>query len=153
MTKATPTLALLFLSALACGPGHPSGDTAMQDTPMPDLGQAESLGDPWHCGELDLVCIGPLGIGSCVDGECGGWLSDCYQATGTCAEICATEGRVCDELGCDGATAWRWTASSLLEAYDLCGSASHQTVEPMFIGCGDELEGLTTALSCCCQTE
>jgi hypothetical protein len=144
-------LTLVFLTALTCGPGRPDTETTTQDTSMPDVGQAESLGDPWDCGELGLVCIGPLGIGSCVDGQCGGRLSQCYVAAVTCAEICASEERICDELGCDGATAWGWTASSLDEASVLCGSASHQTVEPMFMGCGEELEGLATVLSCCCD--
>ena len=98
---------------------------------------------------MGLHRIGPLGIGECIDGQCGSTLSDCYTAAGTCAEICAIEGRPCDDLGCDEATAWGWTSTSLQAAFDLCGFASHQTVQPLFIGYGDELEGLTQALSCC----
>jgi hypothetical protein len=146
-------LVLSLLAFSACGPGSPDGEMTGQDTPMPDLGQAESLGDPDNCGELGLNCIGPLGLGSCVDGQCGPTLSQCYNASGTCAEICALEGRACAPLGCDGATGWGWTASSVDEATALCGLANHQTVEPMYMACDDELEGLAQVLSCCCSNE
>lgn len=146
-------LSLLLLTSSVCGPGQPGRETTGNDAPMPDLGQAESLGDPNNCGELGLHCVGPLGIGSCIDGQCGPTLSQCYGATGTCAEICAIEGRSCAPLGCDGATGWGWTASSVEEATVLCGFPDHQSVDPMHMACDDDLEGLAQVLSCCCSND
>jgi hypothetical protein len=146
-------IVLALFASPACGPGQPDGEVTGQDAPTPDLGQAESLGDPNNCGELGLHCIGPLGIGSCIDGECGPTLSDCYGTSETCTEICALTGRACAPLGCDGATAWGWTASSVDEAVALCGLADKQAVEPMYMGCDDDLEGLAPVLSCCCSSD
>jgi hypothetical protein len=146
-------LVLALLASPGCGPGQPDGEMTGQDTPMPDLGQTESLGDPNNCGELGVYCIGRLSIGSCIDGQCGPTLSDCYGATGTCTEICALEGRPCTPLACDGATGWGWTASSVDEATLLCGFPDHQTVEPMYMGCDDDLDGLAQVLSCCCASD
>lgn len=154
MHPSTPFgLTLLLLTASACGPGRPDVDATGQDAPMPDLAEVESLGDLDACRDMGLNCIGPLGIGSCIDGQCGPTLGQCYGATGTCTEICAMEGRACAPLGCKGATGWGWTASLVEEASLLCGQGDHQSAEPMYVGCDDELEGLAQALSCCCAKD
>jgi hypothetical protein len=85
MRVTTFGMTLVLLTSPACGPGQPDEKkmTGEEESPMPDLGQAESLGDPNNCGELGL---GPT-------------LSQCYGATGTCSEICALEGRSCAPTG------------------------------------------------------
>jgi len=145
--RTTTSIHLVLLLIVACEPRIPSTDEGDEDPPA-DLGaEAE---DPGNCGEQGLNCIGALGIGSCVDGECGPKLSGCSWASGTCSELCAEAGGSCQPLACDGATAWHWPSASEQQSSDLCGFADVETAVALDIGCDEALDGKAWYVSCCC---
>src|SRR5690606_24331514 len=153
----TRALCTLLVGVLgACGPGGRDTQTD-DDTPHADVGQDddddddESKEDPWNCGEIGAKCIGHLGIGECVDGQCGATLGECYGPPGDCNSICAFDGRPCAELACDGATAWVWNASTQYEANVLCAIGDRETVTPLHVACDEPLDGLANSALCCCS--
>jgi hypothetical protein len=145
--------ALTLAFASGCGPG--SSDTEHGDPdPLADLAGAEandSQEDPWNCGELGAICVGPLGIGECVDGQCGATLAQCATPPGDCNSMCALDGRPCAELACDGATAWVWNASEQYEAEVLCALGYEQAATPLSVACDEPLDDLAMAALCCCS--
>ncbi|EDM81251.1 hypothetical protein PPSIR1_40245 [Plesiocystis pacifica SIR-1] len=151
--KLNPSLLAAMLVVLARSPpGIPDeGLDTQVESPGADAGAEHSMDDPWHCGEEDLKCIGPLGIGECVDGECQGRLTFCHLAAGTCAEICANDGGVCAPLDCEGATAFAWDYALQEEADALCDAAIKDAATPLEIGCDDELNTFGKTVNCCCQ--
>lgn len=149
--KTHPSLfaaALVVLAVLACQPPGIPDESA--DSPEAADGGEDSKEDPWHCGEENLHCVGPLGIGECVDGECQGRLTFCRLASGTCSEICANEGAVCAPNDCEGATAYLWDYPTQEEADGICSAAIKEAATPWAIGCDDELSGLGKTVNCCC---
>lgn len=146
--------ALLVAVLGACGPG--GRDTGTDDSnPHADVGEGgeddESKEDPWNCGEIGAICVGPLGIGECVDGQCGATLGECYGPPGDCNSICALDGRLCAELACDGATAWVWNASTQYESNILCAIGDEESVTPLTVACDEPLDNLAKGVSCCCS--
>ena len=157
MTKST--LAAIFgvtvalEGAAGCGPDRiPDDSTSEPDADDPIQEDEEGVvGDRWNCGELGLSCVGPLNIGECIDDQCQGRLWECRGWSSTCDEYCQLEGRTCDELGCEGATAYGWPGSQE-EADALCGFNDSETVIPLFVGCDEPLAGMATTVRCCCTT-
>ena len=149
ITKRLWSLAPLVL-VLACGRQLPGDDDEQSDdSATPDL----PTEDPWNCGELGLKCVGPLGIGECVQGECQATLGgECWVAAsvGTCEQYCGMLGRTCAELACDGATAYGWQGEPEMASV-LCLDADHATAVPLELGCDEPLEGTATVLMCCCD--
>ncbi|MFV8752213.1 hypothetical protein ACNOYE_16820 [Nannocystaceae bacterium ST9] len=136
-------LGLATTTLAACEP-----DPSPEESTVTADGE-DSNSDPLHCGERGVQCTGPLGIGECVDGECGARLSECRAGPGTCDEFCAEVGQVCSPLACGEATAWGW--SGIPELSDsLCLYADKTSAFPLTVACSDELEGLATTLCCCC---
>jgi hypothetical protein len=137
---------LLLLTVCGCGER-----TGSDTDPDPDLSQGV-IGDPWHCGESDAKCVGPLDIGECIDGECQGRLFDCWTSGASCSEICAADpGSTCAEGRCDGATAFGWSATSSDEAVEMCASANEATAMPLTISCDDPLPlAEYPGIRCCC---
>lgn len=151
-----PTLTMLALTAWLFGCGQRTTDAedaanADHVATEPDLPQGE-LGDPWHCGESDAKCVGPLGIGDCIDGECQGRLFDCWTSGSTCTEACAANpGSSCAPGGCDGATAFGWSTSNPDEAVEACSDALETGATPLTIGCDDPLPFADfPGIRCCC---
>lgn len=152
--KSARSLLVAALALLACQPpGIPDEDSDSQaDAPGPDAAEDPSSDDPWSCGEEELKCVGPLGIGECVDGVCQGRLGSCGPAEGTCAELCSTyEGAVCAELDCEEATAFVWDRPTQEEADALCISGAKDAAIPLAIGCEDELSSYGNSAMCCCS--
>ena len=144
--------ALICLAA--CGPGD-LGDPSDAD-PRLDLGAPKDggvVGDPHNCGELGLDCTGPLGVGECVNDECGAQVGyQCWspEFAPTCDAYCEAFEHSCVELGCEGATAYGW-AGNQWDADNACLSADVHTMIPLTVTCDQPLEGLITTLSCCCD--
>ncbi|KIG12321.1 hypothetical protein DB30_01589 [Enhygromyxa salina] len=139
---------------LACGPGEVSdlGSAPIHDLPAEAEAEGGVVGDPWHCGELGLKCVGGLGIGECIDGECQGRLiAECWspEFAPTCDAFCGSFAESCAYLACDGATAWGW-AGPALEADARCLGGDHDTVIPLTVTCDQPLSGLITTMMCCC---
>jgi hypothetical protein len=147
-------LVVLILSS-ACQPDRPTNTNTSDGQDSHASGKGDELGpdeDPWDCGEMGLTCIGPLGIGSCVEGECQGRLTmTCYPPDRNCDEICADLGATCAPQGCEGATAWVWNASTKEEADYLCLAADRDAAEALAIGCDEELTDLAMSVNCCCK--
>lgn len=145
------SLVLVFISA--CGLGE--RDTQGSDAESPaDLGAAEgdeSKEDPWSCGEIGAVCIGPLGIGECINGQCGATLGECHRPPGDCNSICALDDRPCVELACEGATAFGWNTPTQAEADTLCVVGHEQSATPLLVACDEPLDDLAMIVSCCCS--
>jgi hypothetical protein len=152
MKSAQTLRTCLVLLLSACGPGERDTETSSAESPA-DLGEpegADSQNDPWNCGEIGAVCVGPLGIGDCIDGQCGATLGECYRPPGDCDSICDLDGRTCAEFACEGATAWAWNATTQYEADTLCALGDQQAVTPLAVGCSEPLDELATSVSCCC---
>lgn len=146
----TTIFGLLFIGLCvgACGPGDPTRDT-LGDESLPDLGSPDSAAEVDDCE--GLYCTGPLGIGSCIEGHCGGMLGPCQWGPGnTCDSLCASNYRLCDENGREGATAWTWLGGSVEEVAELCAFADIPTAAPLDVQCDEDLEGVATYVSCCC---
>jgi hypothetical protein len=142
---------VLALAGCGAGPIADEEDTNIEapKTDLPD----ESLGDRWHCGELGLVCVGPLGTGECIDGECTARLGNqCWGATfaPTCDDYCEEFELSCAHQACDGATVWGWTGEPEW-ADEMCGYAKKDTATPLGVPCDEPLEGLLTTFLCCCE--
>jgi hypothetical protein len=93
----------LMLGLFACRAGPIPGDTEADDDDDPP----EVLGDPWKCGELGLKCVGPLGIGQCINEQCTPKLGNqCWGAdfAPTCDHYCEAFEQSCAFEGCEGAT-------------------------------------------------
>ena len=133
----TQALAIATASLLLLGCGQRTLDTDNTNPEVsdePDVAQGVP-GDPWHCGESDAKCVGPLGIGDCIDGECQGRLFDCWTTGLTCTELCAeSPGSSCAPGGCDGATAFGWASSDPNEAVASCADALEIGATPLTIG-------------------
>ena len=152
MTPRHPALLIVVATVLAaCRPGLVDDASTSQDSQLEEAEVPDTDEDPWKCGELGLVCVGPLGIGECVDGACQGRLSSCYPPAMTCAEICGELDAACLEHGCEGATAWVWDAPTQEEADYLCVSGHRDSAQALSIGCEDDLTGLAKRVNCCCQ--
>jgi hypothetical protein len=147
--------ALVLVTAVtlvACGPGGVEDPTSGPE-PNADLPADEDdhTSDDFHCGELGLKCVGGLGLGECIDGECtpspGG---QCWspEFAPTCDAYCEAFDRTCAYLGCEGATAYGWTGTQHM-ADRACGTWS--TAVPMTVTCDQPLDGLITTLLCCCN--
>lgn len=137
--------------AAACGPPRPDDDGTSADdhTPIPDLGN----GDKWNCGDLGVSCVGPLGIGDCIDGQCQPRLGhQCYSPawTPTCDDYCIAEGSTCAADRCSGVTAWGWPGDQTMGDI-LCTDGDRHTAFPLDVACDEPLEGLATTLRCCCE--
>ena len=136
---------------VACGPPRPDDDgaSADDDPPIPDLGSE----DPWHCGELGLKCVGPLGFGECIDGQCQPILGhECTAPalTPTCDAYCEFVDSTCVPNRCAGATAWGW-GGTLENAGIFCLDADQDMAIPLHVACDEPLEGLVTMMRCCCE--
>ncbi len=146
---------IVTLLASACQSDRPADThtSDSQDSHASGNGGALSLDeDPWHCGERGLTCVGPLGIGECVDGECQARLTmTCYSPDRNCDEVCGDLGAVCALQGCEGATAWVWNASTKEEADYLCLSADRDAAEALAIPCDEELTDVAMSVNCCCR--
>ncbi|KIG19223.1 hypothetical protein DB30_04688 [Enhygromyxa salina] len=139
---------LLSMLVFACKPDPIDSDTAMDEGTPPDAGVA---GDPLNCGEDNLNCVGPLQIGTCIDGECQGRLTECYELGASCAAICAEIDASC-EASCEGVVAFGWAAPSKDEALTNCGLVIEDTQTPLAITCDAELPfSAYPAISCCCK--
>lgn len=133
---------------LAC---RPSGDESTAAGSSAGVTDGATEGDPWNCGELGLKCVGPMAIGECIDGECGPHLSDC-RAGQSCEIVCATDGEVCVERGCEGATAFAFMAGTQAEADERCGEAMRVDAVGVDVACGEVLPlGQATTWRCCCD--
>lgn len=139
-----------IMGIAACGPPRPDDDGASaDDTPAPDLGN----GDKWNCGELGLKCVGPMGFGECVDGQCQPILGSACSSpvlTPTCEAYCAHVGSSCVPGSCAGATAWGWEGDE--ETADIyCLDSYQMAAVPLDVACDEPLAGLATTLRCCCE--
>jgi hypothetical protein len=153
-----PGVHLVMLMAVcvlthACSPpplDPPDTSSASADTP--DVAQ-DLPADPMHCGESDVNCVGPLGIGDCVNGECQGQLFNCWTTSTTCADACVNEADVtCAEAGCDGATAFGWGLQTHDESLAACVWADEDTATPLTVACDEPLPfDDYPAISCCCK--
>lgn len=147
-TRSLTMMGMLF----AC---RPSGeeDSGEKDTGAAASDSAEATqGDPYNCGELGLQCAGPLGIGTCVEGECGPALYPQCTANQTCESLCGTFGLTCAEQGCEGATAFAFVGDSQAEADELCLEGRRSDAVPADVTCGELLPlGESTTWLCCCD--
>ena len=143
--------AMIALVVTACGPGEVNDQDPGLEPDLPADAEAGVVGDPWNCGELGLKCVGPLGIGECIDGECQAHLgAQCWspEFAPSCDAYCKSFDESCAYLGCEGATAYGWMGSQL-EADAAC--INHiDSVVPMTVTCEQPLEGLVTTVLCCC---
>lgn len=134
-----------------------SGDAnkvAANEDPTPDAMDEGVHGDPWNCGEKGYKCLGPMGIGECIDDECTGRLHGCFVGGTTCADLCADEGVVCREAACDGATAFGWGVSSPEASIELCTYAEKEWATPLTIGCDEAIPfDAYPGVRCCCRFE
>ncbi|PRQ07912.1 hypothetical protein [Enhygromyxa salina] len=92
--------ALAASTIIGCGPGEVSdvGSDPFHDLPVEAEAEDGVVGDPWHCGELGLKCVGGLGIGECIDGECQGRLiAECWSPAfaPTCDAFCESFDESC----------------------------------------------------------
>ncbi len=152
------TRRLCILAAMvltACGP-QPVEDEAADQTTESDFTAESSatesgiMGDPWNCGELGETCVGPLGIGDCIDGVCRGRLGSCYGPFGrNCDELCALDGFTCAQSECEGVTAFGWMGSQQY-ADTMCISGDKPSAVPLNITCDESLDELATTVNCCC---
>ena len=136
------------------GPTDGDGNDVADEDAMPDAMDEGVVGDPWHCGESDAKCVGPMGIGECIDDECRGRLSSCWHGGTTCTDVCKGEHEdlVCAEAECEGATAYGWSLSSIEESDVMCTLADRATSTALTIGCDDPLPFDTyPGLRCCCK--
>ena len=150
MTRAQTTSTLLALALAGCKPGPLDSDTAaMDDATAPDVGGV--IGDPWNCGDDGQFCVGPLQIGSCIDGKCTGRLTDCYVAGESCTSICEDLGKMC-EASCEDSVAFGWTATDPDEAIANCSLTIEDTQTPLDVTCDQQLPFAEyPAISCCCS--
>ncbi len=146
-----PAYGIAVLILVGCGAGPIDGETGSQAEIPKDVG--DDQGDPWHCGELGLKCIGPLGIGECIDGQCGPRLGQqCWgpQFAPTCDDYCEAFDLSCASQACDGATVWGWTGPP--DWADLmCSDNTKDTAISLTLGCDEPLEGSLTVFRCCCE--
>src|SRR5690606_11339632 len=90
---------------------------------------------PWNCGESGAKCIGPMGIGDCIDDECQGRLVECRIGGTNCDDTCADHGGVCAEDRCEGVTAFGWSLTSVDHSETMCTLADKKTATALTIGC------------------
>lgn len=122
-------------------------DNSEADEMTPEM----EVGDPWNCGEANVSCVGPLGIGECIDGECQGRLSGCWEAGTSCDELCEQAGGACDR-SCSDAAAFGWMAATSVEALDMCAMADAGTATALTVACDEPLPFSDyTAIRCCCR--
>src|SRR5690606_23865525 len=145
-------------TVLGCGdrplpPDDDADDIANDgDAKEPDAMAEGVVGDPWNCGESGAKCIGPMGIGDCIDDECQGRLSSCRLGGTTCDVLCGNEGGVCAEDRCEGVTAFGWSLTSVEHSETMCTLADKKTATALTIGCADPLPFETfPGVRCCCK--
>ena len=65
-----PTIIFIGVLFGACSLRHADSDDASgaDSSASGDSGTEGVVGDPWNCGEVGAKCVGPMGIGECVDG-------------------------------------------------------------------------------------
>jgi len=150
----------------ACGP-RVNDDSAADSSG--DMGNDVAAGDACasgacppelYCGDSMTVCGGALGIGDCIDGKCGPTPVECVVASTperTCGDVCEREGILCVEGGCEGATAFGFTAPQDI-AVQMCGSSApsvREFVTPLDIACTDVLDfsgdPSFQLYQCCCD--
>ncbi|PRQ03107.1 hypothetical protein ENSA7_53780 [Enhygromyxa salina] len=150
--RPTPTLLLLVLSSclLGCNQRPLDPDSTEADAGMPpDVGGV--MGDPWNCGEEQLSCVGPLGIGDCIDGKCQGRLSTCWESGASCTALCEELGASCD-ASCEGAAAFGWAAETENEALAMCVEPFDEGASPLSVTCEQPLPFADySAIRCCCR--
>ncbi|PRQ00026.1 hypothetical protein ENSA5_28400 [Enhygromyxa salina] len=153
MTKLHAQLVTLLASclvALSCGRSPIGSDDGLEAGPdlAPDLPV-----DPAHCGQSETNCVGPMGIGDCVEGECQGRLFNCWTAGSTCADACAEQpGSSCAEGRCEGATAFGWGGQDHDESVELCTWADEASATPLTLACDEPLPFADfPGIRCCCK--
>jgi hypothetical protein len=105
-----------------------------------------------HCGGCGVVCkvheLPNPDIGVCIDGACSPTLSECVaQADGwmNCDQICAAEGTICVEEGCNGATSYTGSLVS-------CQAVSTNGLSDTPQACGTNISWNNgTHGRCCCE--
>jgi hypothetical protein len=147
-------LLIVAVALFACGPGDVTATDTSPDPSVEDAPNGEEgvVGDRWKCGELGLVCVGPLGIGECIDDVCSPKLGKCQGVdfAPTCDVYCEGVERSCAYLGCEGATAYGWLGD-LAWAGDRCLEPDHDLAVPLTVACDEPLEGHASILRCCCE--
>lgn len=167
------TLLVSFSILVACNTGRPSDvDSNSLDADGPEAGAEAEAGEgevgvpdhphdcesadlqtnPYHCGECGASCIGKLGWGECVGGECGRSFESCSNedaGLATCDAICEANGTTCAEWGCGGATAIQWPAGG----EELCATGNSVESDPSQQGCSESIPWSDElgVVSCCCS--
>jgi hypothetical protein len=151
MIMKTRSILLLTTIFTACR-GDGMDDQATMDSAAHAEGDSDPDSDAWHCGELGLKCVGALGIGECINGECQPALEPICTGNMTCEQVCNSVESTCAERGCEGATAFAFVGDSQAEANARCLDGLKFEATPFPISCTEQPSGeLPMSWLCCCE--
>lgn len=109
--------------------------------------------DTNDCVECGHTCETSLDedIGGCANGSCLPYWSECYteqdlQQAGlvSCGQVCASEGRVCDPVGCMNNVWMQWGG------IDSCNSGNFSALGIVAF-CDTEIAWENAHIRCCCS--
>jgi len=163
-TAMLPTMTFGMCLLCACGPSVVDDEIRDDGPAEEDVADQDCEDGPCAsdlaCGEEQRNCVGPFGIGKCVDGQCGPKPVDCvgeFSSESNCNESCSSRDLICVENGCDGATAFGLPGPEEV-AIGQCGvgsSSARDIVTDIHGPCDRELnfsgEGSFSVYQCCCD--